>query len=201
MYDADEDVKAIVAGHFEKAYRFGASLCEDELGVRFDRAADVTVVSSFPYENGPQIMKPLGTATMVTKKGGTVILYADRILGGRFPTFMLEAFGEALSLAQGDPRRLALDFMSRGQLIAPEAPMDVNSAINNTLLYLSRVHVVLVSKCADAEQAARLGFEYADSLEDAVARVSRNIPGATVNILPAGGLILPLVVEDMRFDH
>lgn len=201
VYDANEKVKAVVAGHFEEAYRFGADLCVEELGVNFDRFGDVTIVSSFPYENGPQMMKTLGIATMVTKKDGTVILYADYIAGGRFPDSMLEAFGRALSLAQGDPRGLARDYMGRGELIAPQAPMDVNSAINNTLHYLSRARVVLVSKDADARQSACLGFEYADSLEEAVARVSREIPEAAVNILPAGGLVLPLVAEDMKFEY
>lgn len=201
VYDADEKVKAIVAGHFEEAFRYGAGICIKELGVSFDRAADVTIVSAFPYESGPQIMKPLGSATTVTKKGGTVVLFADHILGGRFPAFMLEAFGKALGLSHGDPRGLVLNYMSRGELIAPEAPMDVNSAINTTLLYLSRVRVVLVSKDADAQQAARLGFDHAGSLEEAVARVSSDSPSAAVNIIPAGGLVLPLPAEDMRFEY
>jgi len=52
-------VKAIVAGDFERAFAFGAGLCEKEQGSGFDRAADVTIASAFPYTEGPQIMKPL----------------------------------------------------------------------------------------------------------------------------------------------
>ena len=114
---------------------------------------------------------------------------------------MLEGFGRALTLAKGDPRGLVFDYLSRGELIAPDAPMDVNSAINTTLLFLSRVKVLLVSKDADVEQAARLGFDYAPSIDDAIARVSRDVPQATVNVLPAGGLVFPLVSEAMKYEY
>jgi lactate racemase len=201
IYDANEGVKGVVAGHFEEAYRYGAELCTTEQGIEFEEAADVTIASAFPYCDGPQTMKPLGPATMVTKKGGTVILYIDELLGGCYPESMLEGFGRALTLAQGDPRGLVFDYLSRGELIAPDAPMDVNSAINTTLLFLSRVKVVLVSPDADAEQAARLGFDYAPSLEEAIARVSREVPRATVNVLPAGGLVFPLVSEAMKYEY
>lgn len=201
VYNANEDVKGIVAGDMEEAYRQGADICRREIGVEFGEAADVTVTSAFPYCEAPQTMKPVGIATLVTKKGGTVILYADEILGGCYPESMLGAFGHALSLAAGDPKGLVMDFLSRGDLIAPDAPMDVNSAINTTLLYLSRVKVLLATKDADEAQAARLGFTYAAGLDEALARVARDVPRATVNILPAGGLVLPLVADDMKFEY
>ncbi len=201
VYNSNEDVKAIVAGDFEEAYRFGAELCTKELGVGFEEAADVTIASVFPYCDGPQTMKPLNPSTMVTKKGGTVILYVDELLGGCYPASMLQAFGKALTLAQGDPKGLVFDYLSRGELIAPEAAMDVNSAINTTLLFLSRVNVLLVSKDADTEQAAKLGFDHAVSLDEAIARVSKGLPEATVNVLPAGGLVFPLLAEDMKFEY
>ncbi len=201
LYNANEDVKGIVAGDLEEAYRFGADLCRKEIGIEFLEAADVTITSAFPYCEAPQTMKPLGIATLVTKKGGTVILYADEVLGGCYPESMLAAFGHALDLAAGDPKGLVRDYLSRGELISPDAPMDVNSAINTTLLFLSRVKVILVTKDADERQAASLGFEYAATLDDAVARVAGKSPQATVNVLPAGGLVLPLVAEDMKFEY
>ena len=201
VYGADEEVKAIVAGDFEKAFTFGARLCEKELGVRFDRAADVTIASAFPYTEGPQIMKPLCPATMVTKKGGVVIIFAPYIRGGRFPASLLDTFGAALTLAAGDTRGLVFDVLGRGKLLAPDAPMDFNSALNTVLLFQSRVKVLLVSKDADEQQAAQLGFGYAGSLDEGIAMVSRTVPEATVNILPSGGLVLPLVAEEMKFTY
>ena len=85
-------------------------------------------------------------------------------------------------------------------MIVPDAPMDFNCALDITLLYLSRVNVVLVSKDADEEQAARLGFGFSKSLDEAIATVSKGIPDATVNILPSGGLVIPVVNEEMIFE-
>jgi hypothetical protein len=79
--------------------------------------------------------------------------------------------------------------------------MDVNSAINTTLLFLSRVNVILVSKDADARQAAQLGFDYAPTIDEAIARVAKELPVATVNVLPAGGLVLPLLAESMKYQY
>jgi hypothetical protein len=78
--------------------------------------------------------------------------------------------------------------------------MDFNCAMDLTLLYLSRVKVILVSKDADEEQAARLGFGFAHSLDQAIAKVLKDLPEATVNILPSGGLIIPVVSEAMIFE-
>lgn len=204
LYDAAEEVVAVVAGHFEEAYRHGAVLCSRSLGVEFTEAADITITSTFPYDKGPQMMKPVGPATMVTKKGGTVIVYADSIFGGGFSASMLAAFSGAHSLCAsmcgGDTRKTALDFLRRGELIAPQACLDENHGIYNILLYMDRVKLILVSKDADAEQAAKLGFGYASTIEEAVEQVAAQHPVATVNVLPAGGLVLPLVTDDMKFE-
>jgi hypothetical protein len=95
---------------------------------------------------------------------------------------------------------LVLNYLHDGKLILPDGAIDFNSALNTTLLYLSRVKVILVSKVADQKQAARLGFGYSRSLDEAIAQVSSHIPKATVNILPAGGLVLPLMAKEMSFD-
>jgi hypothetical protein len=58
----------------------------------------------------------------------------------------------------------------------------------------------LVSPDADKAQAARLGFEYATSVQDAVDKVAKNLPRATVNILPSGGVVLPIIPESMRIE-
>jgi ribosomal protein L1 len=78
--------------------------------------------------------------------------------------------------------------------------MDLNAALNITLLYLSRVKVLLVSKDADEKQAARLGFDYVKTLDEAIEIVAKKNPMATVNLLPAGGLVIPLVKNNLSFD-
>jgi nickel-dependent lactate racemase len=198
VFDANEDVKTIVAGHFVEAHRAGVEICQKELGVHFDQPADVTLISAFPYTEGPQVMKPLATSNIVTKKGGVVILYASRIEGGQFAGPLLEAFDTAFTMAGGDPRRLVTDHIRNNKPIIPGIPMDFNSALNMTLLYVSRTRMVLVSEDSDEVQSARLGFEHANSVQGAIDKVANDVPSATVNILPLGGIVLPLVPESMR---
>ena len=198
VYDADDDVKAIVAGHFEKAHRAGVEMCVKEMGVRFDQPADVTLMSSFPFDEVAQVLKPLGSLNMVTKKGGVVILYASYIKGGRFPAPLLEAFDTAFAKAGGDARRLITDLARDRKPLIPGLAMDFNCALNMTLLQVSRTRVFLVSGDADKAQAARIGFDYTTSVQDAVDRVAKDFPKATVNILPSGGVVLPIIPESMR---
>lgn len=198
IFNSREEVKAIVSGHFEKAHRFGADICLREFAVKVEQTADVSIVSAFPYDEGPQIMKPLGPATMVTKPGGTVILYVT-VRGGRLPDNLVQAFDTAFDLCEGDPKRLVLDYLCEGKLIVPNAPMDFNCALDIALLYLSRVKVIMVAQDIDKAQAARLGFGHSNSLEEAIQMVSRDVPCADVNILPAGGLVIPIMKEELRF--
>jgi nickel-dependent lactate racemase len=128
VFDANEDVKAVVAGHFVEAHRAGVEICREELGVHFDQPADVTLISAFPYTEGPQVLKPLATSNVVTKKGGVVILYASvsRVVNSRA---LLEAFDTAFTMAGGDPRRLVTDHIRDNKPIIPGIPMDFNSAL------------------------------------------------------------------------
>jgi nickel-dependent lactate racemase len=200
LYDSKERVKGVVAGHYEEAHSAGAAMCFDECSVKFSDAADVTIASTFPYTEGPQLMKPLGPATAVTRKGGTVILFASAIRGGRVPEPFLKSFDTAFAICDKNAKRLVLDCLRDRSVIVPDAPMDFNCALDITLLYLSRVNVILVSKDADEQQAARLGFGFARSLDQAITKVSKDVPGATVNILPSGGLIIPVVTEAMMYE-
>ncbi len=88
-----------------------------------------------------------------------MIVYADRIKGGRFAPSLLEIFDRAFAMAAGDPKRLVMTHIRENRPIIPGIPMDFNSALNCTMLYVSRTRMFLVSEDADEAQAARLGFE------------------------------------------
>jgi hypothetical protein len=88
-------------------------------------------------------------------------------------------------------KELVLACTREGRLIASEAPMDFNSALNQALVHMSRVKVIFVCGDADVSSAARLGFLYAESLSGAVDMVEKIKRTATVNILPSAGLAVP----------
>jgi hypothetical protein len=69
-----------------------------------------------------------------------------------------------------------------------------------TLLYLSLVNVVIVSREVSKDQARRIGFKHVDSLDKAIQLAYRSFPQAKVNIFSAGGLTVPLLKKDFCFD-
>ncbi len=197
LYSPGGEIKGIVAGHFEKAHRHGIELSSKELAVQIDEDADVSIVSAFPHEEGPQVMKSISMAAKVTKRGGTIILVA-RVQGG-IPEPFIQAFDYAYEKANGDPRGLALEYIRERKLIVENAALDFNAALSYTLLDLGIVNVIMVSKEVSKNQAMRLGFKHADTLDDAVQMVYRNVPEATVNIFSAGGLTVPIVQKTLSF--
>jgi nickel-dependent lactate racemase len=194
VYNSKGEVNAIISGHFREAHQFGIDLSSRELSVNVHQDADVTIVSAFPHEEGPQVMKPLGTATMVTKKGGAVILVAS--VRGGIPETFLQTFDIAHQMAKGDPKNLASEYIRDHKLIIEHAQLDFNDALKLTLLCSSRVNVIMVSKDVSSNEAARLGFGHSSSLDEAIKRLHKNVPQATVNIFSAGGLTVPVLKRD-----
>jgi len=187
VYNFRGEVKEIVSGHFKEAHQFGMDISSKEFSVMIDQDADVSIVSAFPLEDeGPQVLKALGMATIATKKGGTVILVTG--VRGGFPEAFLRTFDIAYQLSKGDSKRLVLKYLREGKFIIENAPIDFNAALDYTLLYRCLVNVIIVSKDVSVEEAARLGFRHADSLDQAIQAVHENVPQANVNIFPAGGL-------------
>jgi nickel-dependent lactate racemase len=194
VYNSKGEVKEIISGHFREAHQFGIDLSSKELSVNIDQDADVTIVSAFPHEEGPQVLKPLGMATMVTKKGGTVIMAASVREG--IPETFLQTFDIAYQMAKGNPRNLALEYIRDHKLIIEHAQLDFNEALKLTLLCSSRVNVIVASNDIGAHEAARLGFRHSSSLDEAVKQLHKEVPEATVNIFSAGGLAVPLLKRD-----
>ena len=195
VYNFRGEVKEIVSGHFKEAHQFGIDLSSEESSVNIDQDADVSIVSAFPLDDeGPQVLKALGMATLATKKGGTVILVAG--VQGGFPEAFLQTFDRAYQLSKGDSKRLVLDYLREGKFIIENAPIDFNAALDYTLLYRCLVNVIIVSKDVSVDEAARLGFKHADSLDQAIKTVHENVPQAKVNIFPAGGLTNLVLKKD-----
>ncbi|MFP5213776.1 MAG: lactate racemase domain-containing protein, partial [Acidobacteriota bacterium] len=115
VYDPNEEVKAIVAGDFIEAYEQGVAMSLNEYAMTIAEQADVTIASTFPYEEGPQLIKPLCPAAEITRDGGVVILYAGRIVGGRLPDALIGAFDAAHASGCTDMKELVLTCMKEGR--------------------------------------------------------------------------------------
>jgi nickel-dependent lactate racemase len=201
VYNAQHDVMTIVAGDVEEAHEAGVRMSLREYSAKVDQSADVTIISAFPYEEGNQIIKPIIPAALVTKKGGTIVMVAPSIHGGRLPEPLLEAFDTIWAQFHCDAAKGAIECIKEGRLIIPSGPLDFNAAAYLNMLLLNRVRVTLISPDVTKEQAARLGFGYAQSIEQAIHEVANHVPDATVNILPSGGMVVPLVKEVFSFEE
>lgn len=199
VYSAEDEVMAIVAGDVEKAHQRGVEMSLEEYGVEVEPKTDVTIISAYPYDEGNQIIKPLVPAAMATKDKGTIILVASDIRGGSLPEQMLIAYDRIWAQVESDPAKTAIDCIMNNRLIVEGGPIDHNLAAYLILLILSRVRVVLVSPYVNIRQAARIGFGYAPTIEEAIGMVAAKVPRATVSIVPLGGMVVPLVKEELTF--
>lgn len=190
IFDARERVVDVVAGHYEKAHLQGIEKSKRNYAFRLKGPADVTLVSADPYDEGPQLMKPIIPASlMTTKPGGTVIVLA-RCPGG-MPEAMLRSFDAVFEKRPEHAGRFAVNAFKTSQLMA-EGAIDFNCAIFFALVCASRARIMVVSDDLDAASVNRLGFEYAPSLQAAIDQEQEKQPEATVNIFPLGGLLLPI---------
>ena len=153
--------------------------------------ADVTVISAFPYTEGPQIMKPLGPAGLVTRDGGVIILAARCTLP--LPEIYLEGCERFRARYKGRLREGVFSLFDRNRRILENGAPELNMSVAQALLTQDRCRVILVSKDISRQSAERLGFLFAGSLQDAFAMSADLIPNPEVHVVPAGGVIFPVL--------
>jgi len=193
IFDAREHVVDMVAGHYEKAHRRGIEKSKQNYGFHMKEPSDVTIVSADPYDEGPQIIKPIIPASlMTTKKGGTVIVLA-RCPNG-MPDAMLRSFDAIFETRPEHRGRFAVNAFKTSHTMA-EGAIDFNCAIFFAMVCASRTRVIVVSDDLDETAVNRLGFQYAPSLQAAIDGERKRQPQATANIFPLGGLLLPLMTS------
>ncbi len=191
VFDARERVVDVVAGHFENAHLAGIEKSKRRYGFHMKDAADVTLVSADPYIEGPQIMKPVIPASLMTTKPGGAVIVLARCPDG-MPDAMLQSFDNILETQPEHTGRYAVNAFKSARLMV-EGAIDFNCAIFFALVCASRTRITLVSEDLDETSVNRLGFQYAPSLQAAVNQEQEKQPEATANIFPLGGLLLPLM--------
>ncbi len=189
LYTNEERVFDVVAGHYYEAHQEGIRRCISNFKVKMDEKADVTVLSAYPYTEGPQLMKPIGPAAMCTRRGGAIILLATS--REPMPEPMLHAFDVVRGLGSNHPDKVLLESFRKRSLVLDEAPIDFNMALFFTEVYKAQYDLTIVSKDVTGEEAQRMGFAFATTVEEAMDRVKESCPHAKVNIFSIGGMVLP----------
>lgn len=191
VLDHTDRLYDVVAGDPVEAHLAGIGTSKAIISKRFPRKSDLTVITSFPYSEGPQIMKPLAPASMVTKKGGTIILFAD--CTGNLPEPFLAGFEEfhqqhGNNLLKGVQGRLA-----RNQLIMENAAIDFNMAAGMALIAQHTFRIILVSEDIPRGKVERMGFAFAGDMKEAFELSRKLVPHPDVHIVPSGGILLPVL--------
>jgi nickel-dependent lactate racemase len=191
VLDHNDRLYELVCGDPIGAHLAGIRICEGIISRKFQKRADVTIITSFPYTEGPQIMKPLAPASMITKEGGVVILVADCTVP--LPDAYLEAcerFREKYTENLGEG---VLGLFASNRRIIEEGSPELNMSLAQALLAEDKFRVILVSEDIPRNTAERLGFAYAEDLNQAFAMTGTFFPSPEVHIVPSGGVILPVL--------
>ena len=191
ILDQKDQVYDLVSGDPMQAHLAGIEKSRGIICQKFPKKSDLTIITSFPYAEGPQIVKPLAPAAMVTKEGGCIILAAD--CEGNLPDAFIESFERFHSRYGDNLLGGVLDHFENNRLIMEEGAIDFNMALAMTLAIQHRFKIILVSKDITREVGEKMGFIYAEDLQEAF-DLSATIspPSPEVHIIPSGGVILPV---------
>ena len=192
ILDQKDQAYDLVSGDPVHAHLAGIERSKAIISQRFSMKADLTIITSFPYTEGPQIVKPLIPASMVTKEGGCIILAAD--CSGNLPDDFIDSFERFHSRYGDNLLGGVLDHFENNRLIMDGGAIDFNMALGLTLALQHRFKIILVSKDIPRVTGEKMGFLYADDLEQGF-DLSETIcsPNPEVHIIPSGGVILPIV--------
>jgi lactate racemase len=189
VLDQRDALADLVAGDPIEAHRAGAGICRTLTTRRFPKQADLTVTTSFPYTEGPQIVKPLVPASLVTKPGGCIILAAD--CSGNLPEPFIASFEKFRSRYEQDLFGGVLAHFSERRLIMEGGAVDYNMALAFALAAQHQFKIILVSRDIPRTTTERMGYIFAEDLEQAIAISARYYPTPEVHVIPSGGVILP----------
>jgi hypothetical protein len=190
VYDKHGNLIDIVSGSLENAFKKAVDICMQRLGYRVEEKVDVTISSSYPHTHGIQFCKGLSTPGAITKNTGAVILFAPVKIP--LPDDFVNAVAHIREKYRNDIPGYLKSIMSQGKLVFEDKSPEFNMALFD-LLGRPNIRKILVAPMIPPNSAAKLGFEYAPTVENAIQTVERSFPKANVAVLPAGGLIIPVL--------
>ena len=189
VLDHNDNLYSVVAGNPIAAHRAGADICKKIITKKFKKKSDVTIISAFPYTQATQLMKPLEPASIITKEQGVIILSGK--CTSRFLPEYLDACQDFREKNKGNLKEALFKFFDSNQRIIRDGAPELNMSLAQVILANAGYKVILFSKEVPCDDAEKLGFIYADTMEDAMAISEQYIKNPAVNIVPSGGVIIP----------
>lgn len=193
VYDSFGRIYDVLCGGVNAVHRTGAGMETQGLGVKAQGRTEVTIVSSFPYDEGPQIMKSFMPAGMVTQPGGSILVVTE--LKQPLPDFFLDNAREMRGDGSAEAVRCTLDKLEQCQPLIENGPMDFNMAIILVLSVARRFRLTLIGDQVLESAAQAMGYLYQPDLDSALKEEARLKPQAEVSLIPGGGYIFPVLDE------
>ena len=185
VLDEEKNLRGVFCGDFVKAHRAGVDFARGILCPSIPQRADIVIVSANPANaDFWQGAKPYVFAHFAVKRGGVIILLlsAEYGLCGCAPAHR-QALLKYYNKSEADIL----------QALAEEETTDI-LGLGEAFIRMQTegfCKTLLISEGLGKDEAALLGFELVDDLEEAVQR-ARHLVGAnaTIGLIPHGGELL-----------
>jgi len=183
----NDEIVGVYSGDFIKAHRKGVEKARQAYGVEIEEAADILIVSSYPFDiDWWQADKGLISASFAVKQGGIIILAAPCYEGleNNHPdliNWLKESHANACQIA----KRTSLSKKDR-DLIAADL------AISNAKIR-EKAEIFIVTEGLNKNAIKSLGYKYFDNIQEAINSSLKIKPRGTIGVLPRGGDALPVV--------
>ena len=194
VLDHNDHLYDLVSGDPVKAHQKGSDICKEIISRAFQKKADLTVTSAFPYTEGLQIMKPLAPTSMITKKGGCIILLAH--CTSPLPEDYLKACERIRQEYGSNLRESILGLFDKNERLLEGSSPEYNMSMTQALLGQDRFKVILVTKDIPRDNVEKLGFLHAQDLDQAFSMSAAFNSTPEVHIIPSGGVILPTLANE-----
>jgi nickel-dependent lactate racemase len=193
ILDHNDHLRGIVAGNPFKAHEKGVEECEKIISRTFSKKADITIISSFPYTEGTQVMKPLAPASMITRPGGVIILVAR--CSSAFSEEYLKACEDFRLEYKGQLTSRLFQMFDKNKCVIKNGAPELNMSLAQVIMAQEEFRVIFVSKDVPEREIERLGFMYSKDMLGALEIGSSLVNNPEVHIVPSGGVILPVIEQ------
>jgi nickel-dependent lactate racemase len=191
VLDHNDILYDLVTGDPVEAHQAGSDMCKEIVSRTFQKKADLTVTSAFPYTEGLQIMKPLAPASMITKEGGCIILLAH--CTSPLPDNYLKACERIRQEYEGKLRESIFGLFEKNERLLEGSSPEYNMSMTQALLGQDSFKVILVTEDIPRDSVEQLGFLHAKDLDQAFSMSAAFNSKPEVHIVPSGGVILPII--------
>lgn len=189
VLDHNDNLYNVVAGNPMTAHKAGTDICKKIITKKFKQKSDITIISAFPYTQALQLMKPLEAASIITGENGVIILAGKCTT--EFPEEYLYACKNFREKNKGNLKESLFNCFDNNQRIIKDGAPELNMSLAQVLLAIDSYNVIMFSKEVPCEDAEKLGFIHAETIEDAITISEQYVKNPSVNIVPSGGVIIP----------